>query len=215
MSAPRARTEVDPSRNAPARAVFLDRDGTLHRELPRPVSCPGDLELFPAAGAAVARLNEAGWKVVVVTNQSAIARGLIDHEQLEHVHLALAEQLSAHGARIDRFLSCPHHPTEGLPPYRRECACRKPQPGLFHQAARELGLDLEQSWIVGDAERDLVAGQRAGTSAVLVATGKGSAERQRMLAAGRGDLPFVPDLKAAVDLILGASAGGPRDVQGR
>lgn len=160
------------------RAVFLDRDGTLTLETDW-VRSPSELVLLPGAARAVRRLNDAGLAAVLVTNQSAVARGLLDERGLAAIHARLADELSAAGARLDGVYWCPHHPTEGVGAYRVECDCRKPRPGLLRRAAGELGIDLARSWIVGDAARDLEAGARAGVRGVLVATGKGRTESGR------------------------------------
>ena len=183
------------------RAVLLDRDGTLTVE-GEWLTRRQDLRLVPGAAAALARLAERGWKLVLVTNQSAIARGLLTPAQLDEIHAELAEQLAAQGARLDALYSCPHHPSAGLGEYRVECECRKPRPGLVLQAARELGLDLARCWMVGDAARDLEAGWAAGVPGILVATGKGAAEIGLLRARGREPQAFVPDLPAAADWIL-------------
>lgn len=187
-------------------AVFLDRDGTLTVESDW-VRSGRDLALVPGAAEAVALFSRAGFTVVLVTNQSAVARGIVTEPELAAIHAHFAALLAERGARIDAFYHCPHHPTEGVGAYRTECACRKPRPGMLLAAARELGLDLSRSWIVGDALRDLEAGWSAGTRAVLVATGKGAAEHAAALAKGRAPDAFVPDVLAAARWILGRVQG--------
>jgi len=157
-------------------AVFLDRDGTLTVESEW-VRSGQDLLLVPGAAEALRLLSAAGYVLVLVTNQSAVARGIIDEAQLAEIHAHLGELLAADGAQLEAIYHCPHHPTEGVGAGRTECSCRKPKPGLVLQAARELGLDLEHSWMVGDAARDLEAGWSAGVRGVLVLTGKGERER--------------------------------------
>ncbi len=184
-------------------AVFLDRDGVLTRE-DEWVLRADQVELLPGAAAGVRRLNEAGIPVVVVTNQSALARGWIGELELAQIHARLAELLAAEGARIDAIYVCPHHPTEGAGELRRECDCRKPAPGLLLRAAREMGLDLAASWMVGDAARDVEAARAAGVQAALVLTGKGAAERARIEPVPE----FVArDLDEAVRSILPRMAG--------
>jgi len=183
------------------RAVLLDRDGTLTVE-GEWLTRRQDLVLVPGAAAALARLSAAGWKLVLVTNQSAVARGLITPAHLVEIHAELQEQLAARGARLDAIYSCPHHPTEGVGEYRVECECRKPKPGLVLQAARELGLDLPRCWMIGDAARDLEAGWAAGVPGILVATGKGRAEIEGLRERGREPEAFVADLPAAAEWIL-------------
>lgn len=183
-------------------AVFLDRDGTLIHERGWVLS-PADVELVEGAAEAVARLNAAGYAVVLVTNQSAVGRGMIDEERLAEIHAHIEAELAKHDARIDRIEHCPDHPTEGVGDYRRESRRRKPEPGMILDATEALGLDLDRSWTIGDAERDLVAGERAGVRGILVATGKGEGAHARLTEAGRTQHAFVPDLAAAVELVLG------------
>ena len=184
----------------PRRAIFLDRDGTLVDELGF-LRRARDVRLLPGAARGVRLFNEAGWQTVVVTNQSGIARGLLDEHALEEIHARLRELLAREGARLDAILHCPHHPEEGAPPLRRACACRKPEPGMLLEAARRLALDLGSSWIVGDGLRDLEAGARAGLAgAVLVLTGKGCQELES--APAPATLRTAPDLPAAALMIL-------------
>lgn len=188
------------------RALLLDRDGTLTVE-GEWLTRHEDLVLVPGAAAALARVSAQGWKLVMVTNQSAVARGLITLAQLDAIHAELQRQLAAQGARLDAIYSCPHHPTAGLGPYKVECECRKPKPGLVLQAARELGLDLPRCWMVGDSARDLEAGWAAGVPGILVATGKGKSEIELLRARGEEPQAFLPDLPAAVDWILAGAQG--------
>ena len=192
------------SARRPRPAAFLDRDGTLNVEVEGALASARQVELLPGAAAAVARLNAAGLPVVVVSNQSAIARGWLDHERLARVQDELARRLAAAGARVDLWIACPHHPDEGLAPYRRACPCRKPAPGLLREAARRLDLDLSASWIVGDAARDLAAGAAVGARGILVRTGKGQRELGRLSAEGRAPEHVAPDLAGAVALLLQA-----------
>jgi len=189
-----------------ARALLLDRDGTLTVE-GEWLTRREDLVLVPGAASALARLSAAGWKLVMLTNQSAIARGLITPAVLAELHAELQLQLGAHGARLDAIYYCPHHPTEGLGEYKVECECRKPKPGLVLRAGRELDLDLARCYMVGDAARDLEAGWAAGVPGILVATGKGRTEIEVLRARGEEPQAFLPDLPAAVDWILARTQG--------
>jgi histidinol-phosphate phosphatase family protein len=146
-------------------AVFLDRDGVVNMPPEGWVTEPDDFVLLPGAGEAIRRLNEAGWAVVVVTNQSAVGRGLMTREQMDAVHDRMVRLLAESGARLDGIYVCPHAPNEG-------CTCRKPLPGMLLEAARELGLDLSRSVMVGDSERDIEAGKAAGCLTIAVASGK-------------------------------------------
>jgi D-glycero-D-manno-heptose 1,7-bisphosphate phosphatase len=198
MSTERGRRAGGPGR----RACFLDRDGTLVRELDWIVS-PDQLELLPGAARAVARLNEAGWTVVLATNQSAVGRGLVDEAGLERIHARLAQLLAREGARLDAIEWCPHHPTEAVGAYRRACGCRKPAPGLLLRAAERLGLDLAASAVIGDAGRDLEAAHRAGVGrAILVQSGKGERELARLAAEGAAPPEVARDLAEAVGMLL-------------
>lgn len=182
-------------------AVFLDRDGTINVEVDY-LSDPDDLELEPGAGAAIAALNQSNYDVVVVTNQSGVARGMLDLDRLAEVHARLRKLLASHGAHFDALRFCPHHPTVGEPPFQKACDCRKPLPGMLRSAAEELGSDLARSWVVGDSLRDLQAGASLGVRGILVGTGKGTDQRERLSELGDSEAHFVPDLRTAVELIL-------------
>jgi D-glycero-D-manno-heptose 1,7-bisphosphate phosphatase len=177
----------------PRPAVFLDRDGTLIEDA-HFLARPEQVWLLPGAVAAVARLNRRGTPVVVVTNQSGVARGLFPEAAVHAVHAHLSRLLAEHGARIDAFYHCPHHPKAAVAAYRLACACRKPRPGMLVAAARDLGLDLARSWMIGDKPDDAGAGAAAGCRAVLVRTG-------HPLPADVGGVEVVADLAAAVDLL--------------
>ncbi|MCD6487469.1 MAG: D-glycero-beta-D-manno-heptose 1,7-bisphosphate 7-phosphatase [Syntrophobacterales bacterium] len=154
------------------RAVFLDRDGTINEE----VGYLGNLEqlrIFPAAFDAVRMINEAGMKVVVVTNQSGVARGFFDEDFVNAVHARTNELFRAQGAFIDRFYYCPHHPTEGIGKYRISCDCRKPAPGMLIKASEELDIDLPGSYVVGDMAKDIELANNVGAGGILVRTGYG------------------------------------------
>ncbi len=161
-------------------AVFVDRDGVLTRE-DEWVLRVEQVELLPGAAEGVRALNDARIPVIVVTNQSALARGWLDESGLAAIHARLAELLAESGARVDAIYHCPHHPTEGVGDLRRACDCRKPAPGLLLRAAREHGIDLTASWMVGDAARDVEAARAVGVHAALVLTGKGRSERARVV----------------------------------
>jgi D-glycero-D-manno-heptose 1,7-bisphosphate phosphatase len=151
-------------------AVFLDRDGTVNEEVGylRDVA---KLKLIPGAGSAIRKLNEAGFLVVLVTNQAGVARGYFPESLIAEVHARLDELLHAEDARLDAVYYCPHHPTAGTTAYTRVCDCRKPGTGLIKQATRDLHIDVKHSYMVGDKWSDVELGQRAGTAAVLVKSG--------------------------------------------
>ena len=141
----------------------------------RTIGDPARVRLVPGAAGAIASLNRAGWIVVIVSNQSGVARGLFTLESVGTVHERIAELLRASAARIDAFHFCPHHPEADVLEFRADCDCRKPRPGMLRRAAAELGLDLVASWMIGDRVSDLEAGAAAGCRTVLVRTGVGSA----------------------------------------
>lgn len=153
-------------------AVFLDRDGTLVEEVGY-LRRIDQIRIIPEAIEAVRRIHALGSRAVVVTNQSGVARGLFDEAFVRTAHRRLAEIFAGGGAAIDAFYFCPHHPTEGRPPYRRTCACRKPAPGMLLRASAELDIDLSRSFVIGDTETDLELAARAGATGILVRTGYG------------------------------------------
>ena len=175
--------------------VFLDRDGTLNRDNGY-VTAPDALELFPGVVEAVARLNRAGVRVVVITNQSGIARGLLDHSTLEQIHDRLRALLEAGGASLDAIYVCPHAPDEG-------CACRKPGTALAERAVADLGLDLSDAYMVGDQKRDMEMARAVGAKSLLVTTGPTSAQALADLQAeGRQPDYVASGLIEAVEWII-------------
>lgn len=189
------------------RAVFLDRDGTVNVEKSY-LHHPKEFEFIPGAPEAIRLLKEAGFVVIVVTNQSGVARGYYDEEAVHRLHRFVDGELAAAGTGIDAYYLCPHHPLHGVGPYRVECACRKPLPGMILAAAAAHGIDLGRSWLVGDKAIDVEAGVAAGCRPILVRTGYGSEESS--LVPPR--VPVCDDLLAAARLILseecGVRAGG-------
>jgi D-glycero-D-manno-heptose 1,7-bisphosphate phosphatase len=174
------------------RAVFLDRDGTIIEDTGY-VADPAAVRLLPGAAGAIARLNQAGLPVIVVTNQSGIARGLFDEAGYAAIVRRLDELLAAAGARLDGRYHCPHHPDfTGL------CECRKPGLLLYRRAAADHGLDLARSWWVGDRLRDVLPAERLDGRGLLV--GQPAADELSNSAVGR--FPVVRDLAAAVEIIL-------------
>lgn len=160
-------------------AIFLDRDGTLIEDVGY-LDRPEDIKVHPAALEAVARINQSGALAVVITNQSAVARGQVSEQDLKKWHHLISRIFQTGGSRLDAFYYCPHHPDVGSETYRRVCTCRKPQPGLLLRAARELGIDLNSSYMVGDRLIDVETGHRARCGAILVRSGCGLVERDRL-----------------------------------
>ena len=153
------------------RAVFLDRDGVLNKYVGY-VRREEELELLPGAAEAVRRINKSGYLAILVTNQPVVARGEVSFEKLEIIHNKLETLLGRGGAFLDAIYVCPHHPDKGFPgeiaSLKVDCECRKPKPGLLMQAAKRFNIDLAASWMVGDSERDIEAGKRAGTKTALI-----------------------------------------------
>jgi histidinol-phosphate phosphatase family protein len=178
-------------------AVFLDRDGTLNREVDY-LSAPEQVELLDDAADAVRQINQTGHLAVVITNQPVVARGQVTPEQLARIHRRLDGLLARHGAYLDATYFCPHHPDGGFPGEVRElkiqCDCRKPRTGLIDASCRDLGIDRATSWMVGDTTSDIEAGRRAGLRTILVRTGYAGQDGKYLF---RPDY-VVTDLKAAV-----------------
>ena len=161
------------------KAVFLDRDGTINEEVGY-LRRMDDLALIEGASSGIRLLNEYGYKVVVITNQSGVARGFFDEIFVRKVHEEMARRLSKSNAYVDRWYYCPHHPTEGRGEYRIECDCRKPSTGMVELAGRELDIVLEESFVVGDSMRDMELAWRVGARPVLVLTGYGKTTLSQM-----------------------------------
>jgi len=161
------------------RAVFLDRDGTINIEKDY-LYRVDEFEFIPGAPEAVRMLNEAGFLVVVVSNQSGVGRGYYTEEDVDILHRHIADELAKSGARVDAWFYCPHHP-QGKGSYSLACRCRKPLPGMLLEAARRYAIDLEASVMIGDKLVDMEAGAAAGCRTILVRTGYGSAQEAEVL----------------------------------
>ena len=172
-------------------AVFLDRDGVLTVEK-KTILHPSQVELYDYSVKAVSRLKEAGFLVIVVSNQSGIARGLFTEEDLEHLHKRLLEE-----TKVDGIYYCPHHPEGNVPKYSFVCNCRKPQIGLIDQACKDYSIDLSSSWMIGDRKSDILTGQAAGLKTILVRSGYGEEEIQRGTQADY----IAEDLAEAVEIV--------------
>jgi len=157
------------------RAIFLDRDGTLNDEVGF-ITDPIQFRLYDFAAEAVRLINERGWRAIVVTNQSGIARGFYDEALLARIHDQMVSSLETAGARIDAIYFCPHHPEAGSPPYRVICDCRKPEPGMIERAAREFDLRLPDCFVIGDRYSDVALAHAANARGVLLLSGHGQIE---------------------------------------
>ncbi|HSJ54531.1 MAG TPA: HAD family hydrolase [Anaerolineae bacterium] len=188
------------------RAVFLDKDGTLVENVPYNVD-PGRIRLMPGAARALSRLRADGYLLIVVSNQSGVARGYFSIDALHGVEERLRELLAEAGAGFDGFYYCPHHPEGSVEPYAIDCSCRKPNPGLITRAAQEHGVDLARSWLVGDILDDVEAGRRAGCRTILLDNGN---ETEWLLSARRLPHYLAPGLLEAETVISAVDAAlGP------
>jgi len=179
------------------RAVFLDRDGTLIEHYDY-LTDPQQVQLQPRAGAALRLLRRHGFLLVVVTNQSAVARGMLTEKKLAQIHDRLQYLLRQEGVFLDRIYYCPYHPDGTVEAYRRDSDLRKPKPGMLYLAARELGIDLSKSWIVGDDDRDVETGRAAGCRTVMLESRGSSLVRK-----GQSNPDFVGvNLQEAANLII-------------
>ncbi len=178
-------------------AVFLDRDGVLNEDK-KFASDSKIAKLLPDVTSAIKRLNEAGMAVIVVSNQSGIARGYHTENDTRAFNAELDAQLRAHGARVDGWYYCPHLPEGAVPAYAMKCDCRKPKSGMLTQAAREHDVDLSKSFMVGDKESDIAAGSAAGAKTILVGDAVFDTDPQPSHRAA--------DLSEAVMLILGRAS---------
>jgi len=159
------------------KAVFLDKDGTINKDLGY-INDPEKLELLPRSAEAVKKLNEAHFKVIVISNQAGIARGLVTENILQNIDKKLQKELLKGGAYINAIYYCPHHPEHGLYPYKKACECRKPHTGLVEQAVSDHSIDLKQSYFVGDKLSDVQTGKAVKVKTVHVLTGKGKKQRE-------------------------------------
>ncbi|MFI5178608.1 MAG: D-glycero-alpha-D-manno-heptose-1,7-bisphosphate 7-phosphatase [Vicinamibacterales bacterium] len=181
-------------------AVFLDRDGTMIEDIGY-LGAVERLALFPWTIDAVRALNRAGLAVVVVSNQSGVARGFITESAVEEIHREMTRRIEAGGARVEAYYYCPHHPDGTVEPYRRRCDCRKPARGLVERAARDLRLDPARSFVVGDKWVDVGLARGVGARGILVRTGSGAAEEARPAPDVAADA-VVDNLAAAASWIL-------------
>ncbi|TSA16927.1 MAG: D-glycero-beta-D-manno-heptose 1,7-bisphosphate 7-phosphatase [Nitrosopumilales archaeon] len=147
--------------NKPNKAIFLDRDGVINKERSTYVKTVSELEIFSGVASAVKKLKDAGFLVIIVTNQSAVNRGLTNHDNVNDIHFNIQEYFRKNDTFIDGFYYCPHRPDEN-------CSCRKPKPGLLLKAAEELKIDLQSSWMIGDSDSDIQAAKLAGCKSIKI-----------------------------------------------
>lgn len=180
------------------RAVFLDKDGTLVPDIPYNAN-PALMELSQGAGEALRALAAAGYLLVVVSNQSGVARGKFPEAALDGVSAKLEELCAAEGVRLAGVYYCVHHPEAEVAAYRTPCDCRKPAAGLLHRAADDLGVALEESWMIGDILNDIEAGRKCGTRTILLDSGN---ETEWVLSTSRLPHHTAADLREAASIIL-------------
>jgi len=182
-------------------AVFLDRDGTLSVDVGYP-SRYDQISIYPESYEAVRKLNQAGLLAVVVTNQSAVGRGLLNEDGLNEIHNRLRASFAGRGARLDAVYFCPHYAQSADPRYRKECDCRKPNPGLALRAAAELEIELSQSYMIGDKAEDILFGMNIRAVPVLVLTGMGRESLAKLREQGIEPAHVAETILAAADWIL-------------
>jgi D-glycero-D-manno-heptose 1,7-bisphosphate phosphatase len=187
-------------------AIFMDRDGTMSHEVGY-VNHLSRFRLLPWTVDAVRLVNRSGFLAVVVTNQAGVARGYFPESLIHDVHDSLRASLAGGGAHLDGLYFCAHHPTVGEPPYRQDCDCRKPRPGMLRRAEAELGVDLSRSWVVGDRMGDLELAWKVGAKGAIVKTGYGLGE----LSFHAPRAPRPPDLVAEhlLEAVLRIVEGSP------
>jgi D-glycero-D-manno-heptose 1,7-bisphosphate phosphatase len=176
-------------------AIFLDRDGVILEHRDDYVKSLAEAVVMPGALSALQKLSDRPYRIVIATNQSPVGRGIIPLALAEAINQWTLDEVRRHGGRIDRAYLCPHRPQEN-------CPCRKPRPGMLLDAAADLGIDLAQSWMIGDAVTDVQAGQAAGARAVLVRSGRGREQEPLLAENGLGRVPVFTGLEEAVDAIL-------------
>jgi D,D-heptose 1,7-bisphosphate phosphatase len=159
------------------KAVFLDRDGTIIEDVGY-LNSPDQIKFIPGSVEAIKLLKDAGYKVIIITNQAGVARGLISEDMLQTIDKIIHKWILHGGGHLDGIYYCPHHPEHGVYPYRQECECRKPNLGMIKKATKAHNIDLSQSYIIGDKATDVETGQRAGIKTVMVLSGLGKEEKK-------------------------------------
>jgi D-glycero-D-manno-heptose 1,7-bisphosphate phosphatase len=183
------------------RAVFLDRDGTINRDVGYPNSYDM-MEIFHYSFAAVRKINEAGFLSVIVTNQSGIGKGFIEEKNLHDIHRKLRLAFAEQKATFDGVYYCPHDERSEIPEYRKACACRKPNPGMAQQAVRDFNIDTAKSYMIGDKAEDILFGINIQATPILLLTGFGRKSLQKLREQGIEPAHVAETLKEAVDWIL-------------
>lgn len=175
--------------------IILDRDGTINQDSDNYIKSPDEWIPLPGSIEAIGRLTRAGYRVVVATNQSGIARGLYDMDTLNRIHIKMSNAVRDRGGEIDGIFFCPHGPDD-------DCDCRKPKPGLFTEIAARLKTNLNSVYAVGDSERDIVAARAGGAVPVMVRTGKGERTLEKSEKENLEGVPVFDDLAAFTESLL-------------
>lgn len=183
------------------KAVLLDKDGTVSQDVGY-LNDPNNLRLLPGSAEAIKKLNAAGYRVFIVSNQAGIARCLLNESILHAIDKRLVRDLLNQGAIIDEVYYCPHHPDQGYYPYRTDCSCRKPDPGMLKKAIEKYQIDVSRSFLIGDKKSDIEAGQKLGLKTVLVLTGYGEQEKEKFMDQPHPPSHIAKDLLNAVNWLL-------------
>lgn len=186
------------------KAVFLDKDGTINVDKGY-IDHYHKIDLLPNSAGAIKSLNSAGFKVIIVSNQAGIARGYFGEDTLQAIDKTLQKKLLCHAAYYDAVYYCPHHPEFGIYPYKKECECRKPSPGMLIKAAEDFDLDLSESYMIGDKASDIEAGKRAGCKTILVLTGYGEESKKNLPDGSKPD-HVAKDLLEAANWVVAAKS---------
>ena len=182
------------------RAIFLDRDGVICENRSDHVKSWNEFRFLPAAKNSLAALSRLGLPIIVITNQAIVGRGMVPASVVDDIHRRMAAEVTAYGGRIDRVVYCPHRPEEN-------CDCRKPKPGMLLDVAREMGIDLARSYLIGDAASDLIAGQQVGCRTFMVLTGRGFQQLLPALHSVNGHFTITRNLMGATGHILKTEVG--------
>lgn len=180
------------------KAVFLDKDGTLVENVAYNID-PRFISFYPGVGEALRLLKAKGYRLVLVTNQPGVALGFFREEDVHQVYRTIQDRLKEFDVQLDDLYFCPHHPEGTVKTYAFECSCRKPMPGMFHEAAYRVGIDLKSSWMIGDILNDVEAGKRAGCRTILVNNGN---ETEWLINSRRKPDYMVDQFSDAVEMIV-------------
>lgn len=183
------------------KAAFLDKDGTINEDVGY-LNHPHQVRLLPGSAEAIKMLNDAGFKVIVISNQSGVARGILSEDMMQSIDKTLQKEVLKGGGYIDGIYYCPHHPEHGIYPYKLECDCRKPHNGLIKKASKKHDIDLKRSFMIGDRLSDIETGRQSGIKTILVLTGEGKKAKESKEMSALSPDHVAKDLYSAVKWIL-------------